>query len=313
MKVAISCLLAVAMLGGCGIEGAIKRNDDRYMRSGAQDSPLTDIYETYQYRFLDKYRITQQWVNTSSCGFGGIERPDIRTGVRSLFYDTRDIYEEGGKTWLRSRTLGVQPENFDRYVRSVKRQVPIYAPPTKEELEASNKELRERIERSRKTGRFESNPPNLSERKPIRYEEKEFGFQVLCGESWWVTSYFLDARLHKRDLITWRAIWTERNPKGRWSERRIDSNVWTVQETAEQDFEPRPLNGVGGPFQTWLLPIGDTGYTIALHLGASQESLQYTDAHARFQAIFRHLIESVKIEPLNEDHPDNLPSRKPAP
>lgn len=302
---------ALALLSGCDIEGAIKRNDDRYMRSGAQDSPLTGVNDTYHLKFLDKYRITHEWPRISNCSYRKIPTLNVKDGHRGEFWAVRDIYEEGGKTWQRFE--GMKPFDFDRYVRSVKRQVPIYAPPTKEELEASNKELKERIERSRKTGRFESTLPNLSERKPIRYEEKEFGFQVLCGESWWVTSHFLDASLHKRDLVTWRAIWTERNPKGEWSERRIDSNVWTVQETAEQDFEPRPLNGVGGPFQTWLLPIGDTGYTLALELGASQESLQYPDAHARFQVIFRHLIESVKIEPLNEDHPDNLPSRKPAP
>lgn len=289
---------ALALLSGCGIESAIKRNDDRYMQPGAQDSPLTGIYKTYQYRFLDKYRITQQWVNTSSCEFGGIERPDSRAGVRSLFYDTRDIYEEGGKTWLRSRTQGGQPEDFDRYVRSVKQQVPIYAPATKAEVEASNKALWESIERSRKTGRMESAPPDSTGRKPIRYEEKEFGFRAVCGESWQATSHFLTTFLYKRDLASWRGIWSERNPKGRWAERRVGANVWLAQETAEQDFMPRPLNGVGGPFQTWLLPIGDTGYTLALELGASKESLQYPDAHARFQATFRHLIESVKIEPL---------------
>lgn len=283
MRRLMSFCAALALLSGCGIEGAIKRNDDRYMRPGALDSPLTGIYETYQYRFLDKYRITQQWVHTSSsCGFGGIERPDSGAGVRSLFYDTRDIYEEGGKTWLRSRTQGGQPVDFDRYVRSVKVMRPTY--------ETVN---------------------GISQR--IGEAENEEGFRALCGESWQGTSHFLNVRLYKRDLTSWRAMLTESNPKGKWSERRVGSNVWLAQETAEQDFKPRPLNGVGGPFQTWLLPIGDTGYTLAFHLGASQESLQYHDAHARFQATFRHLIESVKIEPFNVGHPNNSPSRKLAP
>lgn len=251
---------ALALLNGCGIEGAIKRNDDRYMRPGALDSPLTGIYKTYQYRFLDKYRITQQWVNTSSCGFGGIERPDNRAGVRSLFYDTRDIYEEGGKTWLRSRTQGGQPEDFDSYVRSVK---------------------------------------YISKERGREGEVLEIGFKALCGETWQVTNHSFTLYLHKRDLAGWRAIWTEKGPKGKWSERRIGANIWQVQETAEQDFEPK-LVGFGGPFQTWLLPIGDTGYILALKLSANQESLKYPDAHARFQTTFRHLIESVKIEPIRQ-------------
>lgn len=143
--------------------------------------------------------------------------------------------------------------------------------------------------------------------RSVKYTSKErgregevidIGFRPLCFESWWVTSHFLRGMLYKRDLASWRAIQTEKNPKGKWSEHRIGGNLWLVQETAEQDFSPRPLNGVGGPFQTWLLPIGDTGYTIGMELGASRESLQYPDAHARFLATFRHLVESVKIEPV---------------
>ena len=284
------------MLGACGIEGAIKRNDDRYMQPGAQDSPLTGRYKTFQYKFLDIYRITHQWVNSSGCEYRGVERPGSSAVVRSLFYDGRDIYESEGKTWLRFE--GMKPFDFDRFVRSAKQQVPIYAPATKPELDASEKALWERIERSRKTGVIQSAPADTTGRKPIRYEEKEFGFKEVCGESWRVTSHFLTALLYKRDLASWRAILSESNPKGKWSERRVGANVWLAQETDEQDFKPRPLNGVGGPFQTWILPIGNTGYTLTLELGASQESLQYPETHARFQAAYRHLIESVKIEPL---------------
>jgi len=294
MKWILAGLIAVLASGGCSvIEETVRRNDDRYARPGAMDSPLTGIYNTYQFHLLDRYRVTHQWLE-SGCGYRGVEKKGVNAGVRSRFFVGRDIFEENGKTWLRFE--GMTPFDFDRFVRSVKQQIPFYAPTTKEEADASMKALMERTERSRKSGRFESDSPDL--RKPIRYEEKEEGFQALCGESWWVTSHFMNVRLHKRDLASWRAMLTESNSKGRWSEHRVGSNVWLAQETAEQDIKPRPLNGVGGPFKTWLLPIGDTGYTIALHLGASQESLKYPDAHARFQTTFRYLIESVKIEPL---------------
>lgn len=294
MKATISCLLVVTMLGGCGIEGAIKRNDDRYMQPGALDLPLTNIYDTYQYKFLDRYRVAHDWLRASKgCEYKGFPTLNVKDGSRGEIYAIRDIYEDGSSTKQR----GAHPAwNFDRYVRSVKYMAPVYPPTTKEESEASIKEVLERARRASKTGRYESPPP--STRTPIRYDETEVGWNALCGETWQVTSHFLTVFLHKRDLASWRAIWTERNPKGKWSERRVGSNLWLVQETAEQDFRPRPLNGVGGPFQTWLLPIGDTGYTLALELGASKETLQYPDAHVRFQATFRHLIESVKIEPL---------------
>jgi hypothetical protein len=257
MKAVMSCVLAVALLGGCGVEEVIKRNDDRYMRPGALDMPLTGIYRTYQFNLLERYRVTQQWVSSSGCRYGGVEKPDIRPGVRSFFFVGTEIFEENGKTWIRSD--GIHKYDFDRFVRSVK-------------------------EISKERGR---------EGTVI-----EIGWRPVCFESWWVTSHYLRAMLYKRDLASWRAKLTEENPKGKWSERRVGDNLWLVQETAEDDMRPRPLNGVGGPFQFWLLPIADTGYTLGMELGASRESLQYPDAHARFQATFRHLIESVKIEPL---------------
>lgn len=257
MKVIITCLLAVVMLGGCGIEDAIKRNDDRYMQPGALDLPLTGYYDVHAYKLLDRYRIKHEWpTGAGGCAYRGtptLNRPDR---FRGEIFVGRDIFEENGKTWLRFE--GMKPYDFDRYVRSVK---------------------------------------YTSKERGKEGEVMEVGFKALCGETWQVTNHSLTLYLHKRDLAGWRAIWTEKDPKGKWSERRIGANIWHVQETAEQDFEPK-LVGFGGPFQTWLLPIGDTGYILALKLSANQESLKYPDAHARFQATFRHLVESVKIELL---------------
>lgn len=285
-------LALIIFLTGCGIE---TRHDDRYMKPGAFDMPLTGIYETYQFHLLDRYRVTHQWLNSSACSYSALEQPSQVPGRRTRFYVANDIYEENGITKQR----GAHPtKDFNRYVRSVKQQSPIYAPATKEEAEASVAAALERARRSSKTGIYESPPP--STRQPIRHEEIEIGFRPLCFESWWVTSHFLRGMLYKRDLASWRAIQTEKNPKGKWSERRVGANLWLVQETVEQDFSPPPLNGVGGPFQIWLLPIGDTGYTLGMELGASRESLKYPDAHARFRATLNHLVESVKIEPLHK-------------
>lgn len=300
----LSVLSLVTLVAGCGIEATIKRNDDRYMQPGALDAPLTNYYDTYSFRFLNQYRLTHRWpVAGDACKYRSLptlNRVGDITGYQGDRYmgevfAVPDIYEHSGKTWQGSN-VGIPPMDFDRYVRSVTHQRPIYGPTTKEESEASVAATLERIKRSRRKGTYESPPPD--KRVPIRHEEIEIGFRPLCFGSWWGTSHFLRAMLYKRDLASWQAILTERNPLGTWSERRVGANLWLVQETAEQDFGPRPLNGVGGPFQTWLLPIGDTDYTIGMELGASRESLQYPDAHARVQDTFRHLIESVKIEPM---------------
>ena len=82
MKATVLCLLVVSILGGCGIEEGIKRNDERYLKPGALDLPLTNVYDTYQYKFLDKYRITHQWPHTAgTCKYRTIRKDDPH-GVR---------------------------------------------------------------------------------------------------------------------------------------------------------------------------------------------------------------------------------------
>ena len=58
------------------------------------------------------------------------------------------------------------------------------------------------------------------------------------------------------------------------------------------------MNTAGGNYRLWLLPIADTPYTFLFALGANTDALNYLETHARFERVFRHLIESVRIEPL---------------
>lgn len=261
----VSCMTLLATLSACGVEQAVKRNDDRYMQPGALDAPLTGFYDTYQIKFLDKYRVTHQWPVVSNCKYSKLPTLGRKNDrYKGEIYAVDDIYEESGSTKQR----GAHPAwNFDRFVRSVKVKNPVYG---------QVNGVRQ------KTGE----------------EEIEAGLQSMCFESWHATSHSLVMRLHKRDLKTWKALWTQFNPKGKWSEQLVAGNVWAMQETSEQELSPRAPGASGGWFQSWLLPIGDTGYTIALQLGASQESMQHPEAHVRMKATFHQLIESVKIEPL---------------
>jgi hypothetical protein len=261
----VSCLALLATLSACGVEQAVKRNDDRYMQPGALDGPLTGFYDTYRIKFLDKYRVTHQWPVMGNCKYSKLPTLGRKNDrYKGEIYAVDDIYEDSGSTKQR----GAHPKwNFDRFIRSVKVMNPVYG---------QVNGVRQ------KTGE----------------EEIEAGLQSLCFNSWYATSHSLVMRLHKRDQKTWKAQWTQFNPKGKWSEQRVAGNVWTVQEVPEQELSPPAPGASGGWFQSWLLPIGDTGYTISLQLGASQESMQHPEAHARMKAMFHQLIESVKIEPL---------------
>jgi hypothetical protein len=57
----VSCLALLATLSACGVEQAVKRNDDRYMQPGALDAPLTGVNDTYCINF---------WTSTASLTSG---------------------------------------------------------------------------------------------------------------------------------------------------------------------------------------------------------------------------------------------------
>lgn len=251
----------MVFLNACGfVAGQLqdKANEDRLLKPGALDLPLTGFYSHYQYKLLDKYKVSHQWIRESSCGYRDIELGKYESKDRltkDRFFNVRDIFEEGDSTWQRFETAA-HNYNFDRYVR------PQYTVKTRNGLKT------------------------------------EKGYNVLCFETWWTTSHSIALFLRKQPLDDMKAGFTKWYPESSWTTKTINNLTWHVQETPENKFRPRPLNGVGGPFQTWVLPLADTGYTMAIELGASKESLQYPDAHARMQAMFKHLIESVKIEPI---------------
>jgi len=298
-------LTILLMLAGCSTSDVNKKNSGRAIVFGPEDAMLSDSYDTYQFKFLDKYRITHDWPTSSKCNYRSW--PTIAGGGNLLNQKTErnigvvaigsDIIEAHGRTWQITLIDG-GTVSFDRYVRSVKYMSPIYLPISQEELESSRKILWERIERQRRTGVLEKIPTH---RQPVRHEEVETGWNPVCYETWWNSSTYLLTKLYRRDITSWRELQTERYPEGRWVERRIRDNTWFVQEVAPDQFYPRPLNGLGGPFQTWLMPIGDTGYTIAFELGASKESLQYPETLERLKNALSDLIKSVRIDPLTPE------------
>lgn len=254
-------VFSMTLLSACGfVAGQLqdKANEDRLLKPGALDLPLTGFYTHYQYKLLDKYQVSHQWIRESNCEYRKVELGKYESKDRltkDRFFNVRDIFEEGGSTWQRfdAKTGNF---NFDQYVH------PQYTVKTRNGLKT------------------------------------EKGYNTLCYQSWWATSHSIALFLRKQPLDEMKAGFTQWYPEGTWTTKIVNNLTWHVQEVAEDKFRTRPLNGVAGPFQLWALPLADTGYSMAIKLGASKESLQYPDAHARMQAMFKHLIESVKIEPI---------------
>lgn len=262
----IAGLSLLASLSACGFvagQVADKAREELLLKPGALDAPMTGYYDSYSFKLLDKYRVIHEWPVVSNCKYRKQPTLNRLDRFRGEVYAVRDIYEDQGKTWQRFEPqLG--PYDFDHFVR------PAYKV-QRPEFDAAGK----------KTGRM--------------LEKDETGLQPVCFEAWVGTSHTLILRLHKRDLATWKTMWSEYNPSGKWIKKQVNGVDWWALENEEKDLQS---TGTGGWFKSWLTPIGNTGYTLAIQLGANKQSLQHPQAHANFQAMFRHLIESVKIEEI---------------
>jgi hypothetical protein len=262
-------VITATLLTGC-ISNFVRNNDDRYMQPGALDPNLTGYYDVYNVSLLNKYRIQYEWpLPARACKYGSMstlgKEQDRYTG--EIFW-VNPIFEEAGKT-LQESSMG-EPRNFDSFVRSVKVERPVY--------ETVN-----------------------GVRGIARYYENEEGLQPICFEAWVGTSHAVTIFLYKRTVSEWQdalAKWSKGAYVGADATQSLETvmdNKWHVYRLP---LKPREVNRIAGAHELRVLPIGDTGYTIAMELGATLESLQNPQTHAAFQAMFKRLIESVKIEPL---------------
>lgn len=267
LLVGVGGLIAALTLISCGFvtqQRTDKAQEERLLKPGVLDTGIATNFNEYRFKFMDRYRISHAWPVTSSCGYRSQDTKykmgDVTYGEVKL---VRDIYEEDGKTWQRFPSE-VGPYNLSSYVRSKIVHQPIY----------------ENVDGGRAI---------------VRYEDQEQGLQAMCFQAWVGTSHTLILRLHKRDMETWKTLWSRYNPSGKWNQQQINGAFWATLENDEKDMQ---RTGTGGWFKSYLTPIADTGYSISIQLGANQDSLQNPQAHAAMQLLFRQLLGSVKVEPL---------------
>ena len=138
----------------------------------------------------------------------------------------------------------------------------------------------------------------ISKEKGKEGQVREVGLTPVCSEDWWTSSHYLMLRLQRRTLAEFESVFTRRYPEGEWRSQSLNGLDWRVQQVPATKLRPRPLNGLGGPYQAWLVVLGDTGYVMSIEMGASKESLDYPQAHAAIEGVLMHLVNSLKIERL---------------
>jgi len=277
------CLILIPLLAACSVGDMVYQNDQRYMRPGALDPaiPTAPYYARHTFTLLGRYRVGHDWPNLGrSCQYGGSYSGKPADIGLKLFDSLGEIYEENGKTYYKTDKsyASINPKtgtywrsDLDRFIRpTYKRQIPEFDPVAK-----------------KFTGR--------------KIEQEEKGFEPICFEAWVETGHALTVMLYKRTVGEWQAAlnhWSQgayASPDAKHINENVAGNKWHVYLVP---LKPRMANRISGSYELRILPIGTTDYTLAIELGANQESLQNPEVHAKFKAMFRHLIESVRIEPL---------------
>lgn len=249
--------LITLSLSGCGFAvGQLKgkANEEKLLKPDALDHQLTDVYDTYTFKFLDKYQVTHQFLrNSSGCRYAQRPTLGVNSGAMGEVYAVTDIFEKDSHTWQLSSKPG-KPFNFDRYTRA--------------EWTVSG-----------------------YQGKPVTNK----GFAPICGQVWAKTNHSLSVSLVKLPLDAALKRYTVADVP--ISKQLIGKNIWTMQTS---ELEPPEANSYGADYLAALLPIEDTGYTFVFKLKANEDSLNYPQVHAQMQQIFKHLIESVRIESLSK-------------
>ena len=262
-RVSLAFTLAILLMQtGCSfVSDQLHDNamEEQHLKPGALDVPVAANFRTYNYKFLDEYHVTHDWIFSGKCHYGAV---DDRATSRTIY--TGNIFEAGEHTYVdreapsypidRNYPKGTKNLFLDRYVRP----------------------------------EWQMGPDRDGNFRTVK------GFTPICGQVWGGTSHSLSISLVKLPLDAAINRYTERDVP--LEKQTVGSNTWITQSA---EIKPREINTYAGSYLAWLLPIGDTGYSFVFKLGANHDSLKHPQAHAQMQAIFQHLIESVKIEPIN--------------
>ena len=251
----------LASLSACGFAAgqlADKAKEVQLLKPGALDASLTGYNDTYKINFLDKYRITHDWItNSNGCGYAKLPGQGRTTErYKGETYTVLDVYEDGDVTKQR----GAGTSNFDKYVRSKKVMAPVW----------------ETVD---------------GVRQKVGEKEIENGWTPVCFYAWAGGQRHITLDLFKSSFADRIKVAERRAGTNRYVQ--IGSNKWWVRTVT---IPADRANFSGG--EVWVLPVGDSGYSMTFTLGTGSTSLQSTGFDAALQASFTRLIESVKVDAL---------------
>lgn len=218
--------------------------------------------------FLRTYRIVHQWPREADFCAAYSKTPllGVKDDSRGEVFNVGEIYEKDGKTW-QSKFFDKNPEDFDFAVRSIKRMYPEYA-----------------VETDRAGNRYKTD-------KVIGVKEKEIGRNPVCNNVWASLAQVFMLELFKQPLEEKLKEFEVR--PGVISKEKIGQNEWWSTRT--------PYNPVSKALgsEYWVTRVGSSDYILIFIWAHGERSENRPEINAKFQAALRHLLESVRVEPLN--------------
>ena len=262
------CSFLVFSFSGCGFvsQQIREKNREEYLLNNpaAWDPQLSKNvgYANLKYQFLSRYAVQHAWPKgMSPCKYSRIQLP--KSQQNGYWYGSYkrlgNIFEYNGKTLQERKTNGYPNRSIDLRYLSIDEYV-------------------------------------RSDKYVYQGKVKESGLKPICAQTFIGSSHTLTIFLRKWTTTEWVNKMEKLFPDSKFSTVRVGSNNWLVQKSS---LKPPGFRRVSGRFESWILPIGDTGYSYYFDLGASTKSLKNPQMHEKMQKIFKHLIESVKIERLS--------------
>lgn len=256
------------LLAGCGVisDYAKQRKYEELVLNnpGALDPKVSSSHDyiTHSYRLLEKYRISHDWpLGFNVCSYSTIDLPKDQQGRywEESYSRLGDFFEYNGLTLQEERTDGYPDRSYDLSYLSMEEHV-----------------------KPQKGVDGEGKP-------------KIYGPSSVCHQYFGGSSHSLTIWLEKTSEDVWKKTLDRDFPGTRFMQEKIGNNTWYGKRSELAPPVPNKIRVI----ERRVLPIADTGYVFQFEFGADQDSLKIPGKHERMKKVYRHLLESVKIERLS--------------
>ncbi len=253
------------------IQQIVEKNREEYLlhNPGALDPKIgSDVrYVTHTFKFLEKHKVSHDWpIGMDACGYSIIEIPESQQD--GYWYGSYrrlgDIFEYKGSTLQEVRVNGYPERSYDASFMSLDNYVKTWK--KVDELGV----------------------------------ERTYGYDPICEQALVGASLSISVYLYS-GKPKWLEKYTARRPAGSkekyFFKKKFAGRDWLVRK---KKLKKKLSNGGVPAVEQWFTPVADTGYYYSFEFFSDADSPTDVHTYEVMRKVFRHLLESLKIERLNK-------------